>query len=104
MEIENEKKIKDKFLPIGTVVKLINGKKNLMITGYCIIPTGDMYDKNGKVEVKDFTVFDYGATFYPEGFIRSDRMFAFNHEQIAEIVHMGYETEEQKITLLLNLL
>lgn len=89
--MENE----GKFLPIGTVVLLKGGKRELMINSYCITTNGDVYDKNGKVDVKG-QVFDYGACFYPEGMITSDQLFAFNHEQIEKISYMGYKTEQQK--------
>lgn len=88
MEIEN------KFLPIGTVVLLKGGKRELMITSYCIMPNGDVYDKNGKVDVTG-QIFDYGACFYPEGMITSDQLFAFNHEQIENVCYMGYKTDQQ---------
>lgn len=91
MEIE----IKEKFLPIGTVVLLKGGKKELMIMSYCIIPAGDVYDKNGKVDVGD-AMFDYGGCVYPEGMLTSDQLFAFNHDQIEKVCFMGYETEQQK--------
>ena len=94
-EIKEENKIDNKFLPIGSVVLLKGGKRELMIISYCIIPNGDAYDKNGKVDVKD-KMFDYGACVYPEGMITSDQLFAFNHDQIEKIVFMGYETENQK--------
>ena len=87
--------IGEKFLPIGTVVFLKGGKKELMIISYCIVPAGDVYDKNGKVDVGD-KMFDYGGCVYPEGMITSDQLFAFNHEQIDRVVHMGYETDKQK--------
>ena len=89
--MENE----GKFLPIGTVVLLKGGKRELMINSYCITTNGDVYDKNGKVDAKGL-VFDYGACFYPEGMITSDQLFAFNHEQIEKISYMGYKTEQQK--------
>ena len=91
--MENE--IKEKFLPIGTVVLLKGGKKELMIMSYCIIPTGEVYDKNGKVEMEE-TMFDYGGCVYPEGMITSDQLFAFNHDQIEKVCYMGYETDNQK--------
>ena len=87
--MENE--VKEKFLPIGTVVLLKGGKRELMIISYCIVPSGEAYDKNGKVDVTD-KMFDYGACVYPEGMITSDQLFAFNHDQIEKIVFMGYET------------
>lgn len=85
----------EKFLPIGTVVLLKGGKKELMINSYCIMPSGDAYDKNGKVDVKG-KFFDYGGCFYPEGMVKSDQLFAFNHDQIDRICFKGYETENQK--------
>ena len=91
--MENE--IGEKFLPIGTVVFLKGGKKELMIISYCIVPSGEAYDKNGKIDVSN-TMFDYGACVYPEGMITSDQLFAFNHEQIEKVVFMGYETDKQK--------
>lgn len=90
-----ENEIGERFLPVGTVVLLKGGKKELMIISYCIIPSGEAYDKNGKIDVKD-TMFDYGACVYPEGMITSDQLFAFNHGQIDKIVYMGYETDKQK--------
>lgn len=86
--------IESKFLPIGTVVLLKGGKRELMITSYCIMPSGDVYDKNGKVDVTG-QVFDYGACFYPEGMVTSDQLFAFNHEQIERVCYMGYKTQQQ---------
>ena len=96
IDIEKEKDKVKEYLPIGTVVRLKNGKKDIMITSYCIMPTGDVYDKDGKVEINGIKVFDYGATFYPEGYVASNRILAFDHEQIEEIRFMGYETQEQK--------
>ena len=90
-----ENKIEEKFLPIGTVVLLKGGKKELMIMSYCIVPSGEAYDKNGKVDIRD-QMFDYGGCAYPEGMLTSDQLFAFNHEQIEKIVFKGYETDKQK--------
>ena len=91
MEEENKR-----FLPIGTVVLLKGGKKELMITGYCVVPKGEVFDKNGKVEIKKNQAFDYGACMYPEGVIASEQLFAFNHDQIEKICYMGYKTDNQK--------
>jgi len=88
-------KIEEKFLPIGTVVKLKDAKKQLMIVSFNVSTQGDVYDKNGKINSKGLK-FDYAACGYPEGIIRSDRMFAFNHDQIEEIVFKGYTTSESK--------
>ncbi len=91
-----------RFLPIGTVVLLKNGKRELMITSYCVMPNGDVYDKNGKVENAP-KMFEYGACFYPEGMVTSDQLFAFNHEQIEKVCFRGYDTEKSKeLSLVLN--
>lgn len=91
--MENE--IGEKFLPIGSVVLLKGGKKELMVMSYCIVPTGEIYDKNGKVEMEE-KMFDYGGCVYPEGMITSDQLFAFNHDQIEKVCFKGYETDKQK--------
>ncbi len=85
----------EKFLPIGTVVLLKEGTKEVMITSYCIIPNGDVYDKNGKIEGQNI-MYDYGACLYPEGVFNSNQVIAFNHDQIDKICFKGYETDSQK--------
>ena len=87
--------IAEKYLPIGTVVLLKGGKKELMIMSYCIIPGSEAYDQKGKVDVSD-RVFDYGGCVYPEGMITSNQLFAFDHSQIERVSFMGYETDSQK--------
>ena len=94
--------MEERFLPIGTVVLLKGGKRELMIMAYCIVPSGEVYDKEGEVDAAG-KMFDYGACFYPEGMITSDQLFAFNHDQIEKICFMGYETDNQKeISKVLN--
>lgn len=93
---EKEKEIGKKFLPIGTVVLLKGGKKELMIISYCIFPAGEVYDKNGPVEDVGETMFEYGGCVYPEGMVTSDQLFAFNHDQIEKVLFRGYETDKQK--------
>lgn len=96
--MENE----ERFLPIGTVVILKGGKRELMIMSYCIMPSGDVYDKSGKIDAAG-KMFDYGACFYPEGMVTSDQLFAFNHDQIERICFKGYVTDNYKeISKVLN--
>ncbi len=87
--MENEEKNKyDKFLPIGTVVLLREGKKRIMITGFCPITTN-----NEKKEL-----YDYCGVMYPEGVITMENVLLFNHNQIKKIFHMGlYNDEEERI-------
>lgn len=75
----------EKYLPIGSVVLLRNGKKRLMITGYASI---DM-------EKKD-KIYDYCGCIFPCGIIKTDQIILFNHEDISKIYAFGYQDEEQK--------
>ena len=82
---EESLEIKEKYLPIGTVVMLKDGNKKVMITSYLIFPTGND-------EKKD--LYDYGGCMYPEGIIDSKTGIGFNHDQIAEVYHYGHEDDQ----------
>ena len=73
--------MKEKFLPIGTVVLLKTGTKKIMITGFLPV-------------AKDKTVYDYSACLFPEGIISNKQTAVFNHDQIAEVIQEGYSNEE----------
>lgn len=75
--------MKEKYLPIGTVVLLKEATKRLMIVGYC--SAGD-----GQPDV----VYDYVAYLFPEGNLAGEEVALFNHDQIGSIVHMGLADEE----------
>lgn len=75
--------MKEKFLPIGTVVLLNGGTKRLMITGYC----------SATQEASD-TVYDYVACLFPEGNLAGEDVALFNHSQIQSISHMGLVDDE----------
>ena len=77
--------MKEKYLPLGTVVLLNGGTKRLMITGYCM-----------KIKEKPGVVYDYSGCLYPEGTIKSDITSVFNHNQIQRIDYMGYTDPESK--------
>ena len=81
-----EKKIKGKYLPIGTVVMLKGGTKRVMIIGFCVT--------NGK----DKNVYDYSGCLYPEGLLSSDEICMFNHDLIESVFHMGLENDEEEKT------
>lgn len=74
-----------KYLPVGTVVLLKNGKKRIMITGFCVIPDDDKTK-----------IFDYTGVLFPEGTVNSKQSLMFNHDQIQNIYHIGLEDEEEK--------
>lgn len=75
--------MKEKYLPIGTVVTLKGGTVKLMIVGFCAISP----DHEG-------VMFDYSALPYPVGEIVEGGRGLFNHDQIETINHMGLESEE----------
>ncbi len=75
--------MKEKFLPIGTVVTLKGATVKLMITGFCAISP----DHEG-------VMFDYSALPYPTGETVDGSRGLFNHNQIETINHMGYESPE----------
>lgn len=77
--------MKEKFLPIGTVVLLSGATKRLMITGYCAAQA-----ENQNV------VFDYVGCLFPEGNLMGDDVALFNHSQIGSIVYMGLDDDEFK--------
>lgn len=87
--------MQEKFLPIGTVVKLKGGSKEVMITSYCIFPTNTEIVDGKEVPAKK-KIYEYGGCPYPEGIVDSNLACAFNHNQIEKISHLGYETPEQK--------
>ena len=74
-----------KFLPIGTVVMLKEGKKRVMITGFLSMAG----------EEKKQKVYDYSGCIYPEGFLSSNQVCLFNHEQIETVYFKGFVDEEE---------
>lgn len=70
----------NKFLPVGTVVLLKDAKKKIMVSGFCCISDGKMYD--------------YVGSLYPEGFVSKDNVLLFNHEDIGKIFYLGFANEE----------
>lgn len=94
--------MKDKFLPIGTVVMLKNGTKEVMITSYLVFPKGTEIQDGKEVKPKK-KMYDYGGCTFPEGIINSDISLVFNHSQISKIIHMGYQNDSQtRFSALLN--
>ena len=74
----------DKYLPIGSVVLLKNGRKKIMIYG------------RKQMHVETGEEWDYLACLYPEGNINEEFMYLFNHDQIDKVYYLGYEDEEEK--------
>ena len=72
------------LLPVGSVVKLEEANKKLMIIG--------ILQKNG-----DGEVYDYFGCPYPEGFLDADNIFLFNHNDIEDISFIGYDDIERQL-------
>ena len=77
--------MKEKYLPIGTVVLLKDATKHLMITGYC---------SSTPEEPNKF--YDYVSLLFPEGALAGESVALFDHDQIGSIIHMGLEDENFK--------
>ena len=67
------------LLPIGSVVKLKNGKKPLMIYGIC-----QTDNETGKE-------YDYISVIWPEGSLGTGSSFMFNGEDIDKLLFRGAE-------------
>ena len=78
--------MREKYLPIGTVVLLKGGKKRAMITGFCSV-----------AQENQEKIYDYSGCVYPEGYLSSNQVCLFDHDQIDKIYFLGYEDEEEKM-------
>ena len=79
------KEIKEKYLPIGTVVILKGATKRLMISGFCAL------DNSNKDKI-----WDYSGCMYPEGFINTNQICLFDHDQIEKIYHIGLSNDNEE--------
>ena len=77
--------MQEKYLPIGTVVLLKGGKKRAMITGFCSV-----------AQENQEKIYDYSGCVYPEGYLSSNQVCLFDHDQIEKIFFVGYADEEEK--------
>lgn len=76
------KKIEE-LLPIGSVVKLRNAEKKVMIQGIML-----------NVDEK---YFDYAGVLYPEGFMGEGSQLAFQAEDIETLLFCGFIDAERQI-------
>jgi len=65
-----------RLFPIGSVVRLKEAEKELMVIG--ILP------------INEEKQYDYLAVLYPEGYINDKYVFLFNHDDIVEVKYLGY--------------
>lgn len=77
--------IYEKYLPIGTVVMLKDGKHRVMIIGFA-----------SSIDTHPDQIFDYIGCLYPEGIFTFEQSLNFNHKDIEKIYSLGYSDEEEK--------
>ena len=73
------------LLPTGSVVRLVDGEKYLMIVGVMQTMAG--------LRKKEY---DYLGVLYPEGYLGDEFLYGFNHVDVEEIVFRGYEDQERE--------
>lgn len=73
----------NKFLPLGSIVLLKNGKKRLMVCGRC-----------QKVADQQ-RIYDYSGCYYPEGLINPNEVYLFNNENIERTYFLGFQDQEE---------
>ena len=74
-----------RYLPIGSVIKLKNNNKLIMITGYYSVEYA-----------RDLEIYDYSGCAYPEGVMIKSSCCSFNQSDIKEVLFEGYKTDEYK--------
>ena len=67
----------DNLLPIGSVVKLVNGQMPIMIFGIC------------QTEAASGIEYDYSAVVWPAGHLGGSEQYLFNHADIDKILFRG---------------
>lgn len=75
--------MKRNLLPIGSVVRLRDGNKRLMVCGRV------------QTDVATGKTYDYSACLYPEGMINSEEMYLFDNENIETLFFIGFQDEEE---------
>lgn len=71
------------MLPIGSIVRLIEGERRLMICGRIVSQAGS--DK----------IYDYVGCIYPQGIEDADNMYFFNRDAIEEVFFIGFQDKEE---------
>lgn len=71
--------MEEKFLPVGTVVKIKQNVKEIMITGYRVIA--------------DEIEYDYCGVLHPYG-VTNTKKIVFDHTDIEKISFKGYSNKD----------
>lgn len=78
---------KMRVLPIGSVVKINQNEKEIMITGYL------------QKEEKRDKVYEYCGCPYPFGILSSKNLFLFNGSEITGVSFVGFINAEMQVLL-----
>lgn len=74
-----------RLLPIGTVLKLNpEEKEKIMIIGRLV-----------RKNEEDLDIWDYCACIAPMGIIGGENLIFFNHEQVKQLLFIGFQDEEE---------
>lgn len=77
--------VKELF-PLGTVVKMKNTEKLMMICGYASVTAA-----------RPGYIYDYSGFAYPEGYVDMNKVYQFNNEDVEGLVAMGYQDIETNL-------
>ncbi len=70
------------LLPIGSVIRVRDAEKRMMIIG--VLP------------VSEDTQYDYIGVLYPEGYLSEEELYLFYHDDIEDISFLGYADIEHQ--------
>ncbi len=84
IQIMKRKILMKNLLPVGSVVLLKDATKKLMIIGILQLKSSEK------------KIYDYLSVPYPEGYIGENNNFLFDHEDINDVIFMGYENPERE--------
>lgn len=74
--------MKEKFLPIGSIVNVKKYNSKLMVIGYYSLEYQD-----------SLQIYDYVGCNYPEGLLIKNNLISFNHEDIIKCDFVGYQDD-----------
>ena len=76
--------MKEKYLPLGSVVILKGAQRAISIIGFCPVI---------KVNNRQY---DYLGVPYPEGYLGQNSVLSFDHEKIDKIYSVGFSNDDEK--------
>ncbi len=71
------------LLPVGSIVRLKEGERKLMICGRIVLQEGGEQ------------IYDYVSCLYPQGITDGEGMYFFNRDAIEEVYFIGFQDREE---------